>query len=351
MSDGGSSFENDNQRRAAIEHASSLTALNQRADQVSAAYRTILTSETILPQRIIDLRHNRQIPSVVSTEGLPPERIGALNRKLTEYKKRFEDGIILRDVLKAPDYDVNELIGDHQEKTILLQLLLETGTLNFDIAKKALNVRTPIGESYLTQNYHLIYDYAVTGGEGVTGGTGLAETDEESAFQELISKRVPEVWGAARRLSRDIPADQLQPYESIGDNGKPMRARLMKQWAHEDGDTGGVVAELTETHQGVDIGAKEYVYLGFHDTSGERGQQGLSAAYRAKKLGNHLNILKEPLGYTSARDADYPDAKTYWLTAESDDENSIERNATFLNIVGTFGSLIEANKDKSGGAQ
>lgn len=348
MSDSG--FDNADQRRAAIEHAASLTALNQRADQVSAAYRTILTSETIPPERMIDLRHSRQIPSVVSTEGLPPERIGALNRKLTEYKKRFEDGSIQGKALRYPD-DAIGVIGDNQEKTILLQLLLENGSLNFDIAKKALKVETPEDESYLIENYHLIYDYATTGGEGVTGGTGLAKNDEESAFQELISKRVPEVWGAARRLARGIPADQLQPSEFLGDNGKPMRARLMKQLGHEDGDTGGVVAELTETHKGIDVGVKEYVYLGFHDTSGERGQQGLSAAYRAKKLGNHINILKEPLGYISARDEDYPGVETYWLTAASRDEDETEHNATFLSIVGTFGSLVEANKENLGKSQ
>lgn len=350
MSDGGSTYDNDGQRRSAIEHAASLTALNQRADQVSAAYRTILTSETSLPQRMIDLRHSRQIPSVVSTEGLPPERMGALNRKLTEYKKRFEDGSIQRKALRYPD-DAIGVIGDNQEKTILLQLLLENGSLNFDIAKKALKVETPEDESYLIENYHLIYDYAATGGKGVTGGTGLAETDEQSAFQELLSKKIPDIWAAARRLARGIPADQLHPSEFLGDNGKPMRARLLKQLAFVDGDTGGVVAELTETHKGIDVGAKEYVYLEFHDSIGDRVPSGLSAAYRAKKLGNHLNILKEPLGYISARNADYPDAKTYWLTAESDDENSIERNATFLNIVGTFGALVEANKNTSTGNQ
>jgi hypothetical protein len=354
-----SGFDDNSQRRAAVEHAASITALDQKAGRISTRYKQASASNTP-PERTLDLPRGHKVPSVVTLDDAPPGHREALQRKLREYRKRFEDGDVLKDALRVlnrpepdrdafpynvgipvPDSNPQVAIEPHQEKAILLQLLLDNGTLNYDTAREAFGIDSEEDEHWFRQNYHLIYDYAKTGGLYVRGGTGLVETDEQEHLQEAVHKRIPDILVEAHKMA--VRSDgELKPFEYVSDEGKQMRARLMRQHGHVSSDEGGVVVEMTETHKGIDVGVKEYVYLGQDWYSGHLGQT--SHMYRAARLGNHLNILKEPLGNISARPDDYPDGESYRLTEDSGDEDASRQNTAFLEIVGTVGSIVDANK-------
>jgi hypothetical protein len=347
MSDGGSNYDNQD-ANAHLEQAASLMALNQRADQVQASYGTIATGDNVPPERQMDFGRAGYISNVVSMDEVPPNRRNALERKLKEYKGRFEKGIVFDRIAGSNKTSGEVRLFHEQAKVIGLQLLLENGSLNLDALKQSFVENGMIDpenaqryEEMLNDAYYLVYDYANTGGMRIGGGTGLVETDEQEQLRDLVHKSVPEVWSAARKLASDYSEGELKPVEYKSDDGKDMKARLMKQHGHVSSDEGGVVAELTETHNGVDVGVKQYVYLGYNWFNAQNGQT--SHIYRAARLGNHVNILKEPLGFISAKPGDYPDGESYWLTA-GEDEDATERNASFLGVVGTFGSLVEANK-------
>lgn len=336
MSDSG--FDNADQRRAAIEHAASLTALDQRADQAQTAYRNIVASEPVPPER--KFGHFRYLGTTtnITLDGILPEGIEDLNKRLEKYRLEFEDGSVHRLVEGKirRGVETGKLILFHEQvQTITLQLLLKNGSVNFDLLEKALSqigMYDPEDTHYSNQAYDAFGNIHMYAKEA---------RPEEIAHKDLTQNKIPNIFDAAVRLAEAIPDEKLKPFEYLSDDGKPMRARLMKQPGHEDRFTDGVVAELTEIHQGVEVGTKEYIYLG--ELRSENGGR-----YKAKKLGNVLNILKDPLGNISARDEDYPDAKTYRLTAESDDERAMKQNVEFLQTVGIFGSLVEANKENLG---